>query len=715
MYGKMIKPVNVRYLVRAFLDVWTFKFSSDDPWQIETDELADFNDPVRPRLVKLLNSFMFLLRIKLVKLSGGRVADDEMEYKDQIILVDAMRKSDKSPRLLLRQLMALSLLLYLVLDLGTTMVLLHQHDSSIPKLRSEAIRLQRLLGGNLTQSDCINSNLLSKQYQTSLNETIRISKILDARGQTIRSRLGVEFFTRSIFGPLSLYSFLLISHQLFAKDCVRSYGLAMLMFPKKAQELVQTHLDQVLVSLRRCHLNSQAKAEKLRPHQGREFALSRECACREDAILALDNEDNHAIWCPSCLTANLEAETRLAPPRQTQNTEPKHRTQRRQTLPKILDEIHNKRLARPFFLSTNWQRSITGSVYLNLLACLAVAALFVTAYIVLPCSIESCSYFDQHLSELKCKRQADGLNEKNQTILSLASRIFAIQPLSRDDEALYEPLLSSSILPTWSERTYFGMFVELKYLFHNTAAYLLALKVTLPYAITCLWSTFWYIVFSIDFVVNIGSLLQIRAQLSSLRRHLNSNELKQKPTPQTEGNSNGGLVNKMDLSQLELKLTIIYINYQLFRKRYSPYHEIKQLILGQVLGLTIWCMALLYFVASTLETTNLALVITSSGLVIFYLNLVLLMASYVLRLISRIMRDLLIIHANMVEVLPERSIAELPILDLWRRQLLSEHEINLFTATQFISISVTHRRLVTVNVHLIGLWLLLWKFQARFK
>ena len=661
----------------SMLDWALFKSARKDPWQTEARNESDelFREkslkealPCYSRLLSLLGRSMRVGSIRMVATGPSdtqQEANSDASLKSGFVICDMISKDNKRPATFLFQFLSLIFVISLVHDQCRSSMLLYEHDKLIMKLTHKSRAIHKSRVQNSTTIHCLPSQSLPQDYLSDLDELTKLSEVLSSAGILVRAQTVVYFLALLTFAPVSFFYFLTSRWQMLPKQHINSNTLATIFFPYQSNKFLRKQIDAIIVKARN-QLSHQLKC-------GPERMISR-----------IGNTFYRLSWiqlksCPRDLGARNEPIRRIF-----------HAI-------KLLDIILKGKLVRPCIGSHAW-------FIQALMACYKYWSLYYTIVLPMICLIATVPFFIetfyysiQRLDDLRCEHQ---------NYVSTLYRIAGIGQLEPSDASKYEPFLTRE--PSWLERFQLAAFVESKHVLFNQKSLFQWSKFVVITLILSGWSTWWSFLYLSEFFSNTCLLVQVKSQLKSLIK-----ELQQQRRERQAAGSRGqypGMVSQEFQERIERKLLIAYVIFQLTRERYASYHNFKQLVMIQGFVFTLWSFSVMYLVASTMEAERIWQIIIISTSIIFYTNMILFTATYDSRLVKGIMKTFIGILINSSDLMPELRYKSI-IFDLWQRNLLTEGEVVKMTTARIFHINITHTKLIVVNVNLIGLWLMMVRFQ----
>lgn len=277
---------------------------------------------------------------------------------------------------------------------------------------------------------------------------------------------------------------------------------------------------------------------------------------------------------------------------------------------------------------------------------------------------------------------------------------------------------------TWSYYLYLALKVELLYYFDMKCFYSQLELATIEFFLS-VWSTLITLLFILAYLHKNAWLHQINNQLRDcllLAVQFNKQvSLSRAGTPV----SSRSLMSVNDRScyddpnKLELLryLTIVYINYELFRRQHGPVHELASFLVHQAVVFTSTAAGACYLVATNIATTYRAPILFAMACVVMFMNIYLFISSYTSKLNERIMFNVVRLMAAMAGDLDEHSdhsshlMFSTPVV-LWRRQLLDQAEVQRFAAVNVLGMFMSYEKLIAFNVYLVAIFILMSKISA---
>lgn len=260
---------------------------------------------------------------------------------------------------------------------------------------------------------------------------------------------------------------------------------------------------------------------------------------------------------------------------------------------------------------------------------------------------------------------------------------------------------------SWSSFTRLVFLVEPKYYLSNPKLLHLSELAVLCFFIA-IWATFWASLFILTSWEKIIWLKQVRAQVSACKRSLEKVRAQRYHPASIDNNAAVGSTHLSwrteDVDEIVRKLTISYLNFELFRRQIPDFCKLNNFLILQVVGLSGLTYSLGDFVARNLETRYQILIIYALALTGSLTNVFLALSSYRLKLAEKLMRDVVEMLAHCSDFQP---LSASYMVELWRRQCLTEAECEeSFSSTLFLT-HVSWKTLLSLNIYLLGLWLIL--------
>ena len=657
---------------RSLGRVLGFKSALNDPWQEEaredfdeqfTKQNLEQNVSIYSSTLSIVNTSRYLMGAKMVypitrtTAISGNTQQEEDFVKNHFVLQYLVTKRRRRLVTCALQLLATILTLYVSYDMSSAMMTLFENDQLLQDLNHEASRLARASErSNLKRLGCLSGQNLSKHYVDTIGKLGVVGKELDSYGVAIRSQIGINFLLMSILAPLASVDFVLTCWHAYQNDQMRADSLAMVLTPLEARKFNQAQVEAIFATLRMQLLDqiklSELGAGSTSPHSDRPESYPRGTSCSTEPLQTV-----------------------------------KKQNERRRKLLRLLDELSRGRLVRPCTHSFNWLYGLIHIHHISKASFNTEGKFIVSSALTYMNLFEAYNCLAQHLAEMRCERVGQ---------VSLFHQRAPIPVLSQTDWAKLEQFLNRE--PTLYETIYLVLSMELGYVLPD-ARYLIHLFEVLFLCLVLTALGIWWIATNIpEYSFHVTQLVQVRAQLESIRRSLAADSA----------------TRASDEINLESKLLISYLNFQIFLRRYGSFHELKHLVMMFGFSMATWTFTMLYLVASRLETDNRTMIIGVSFGIMSFINVILFTASHASRVLRDIMKNLVTVLFVLNQHEPELSRESL-VVDLWRRQLLSEAEVIHFTATRLLGVNITHTKLIAINVNFVGLCMMMLGFQAHFQ
>lgn len=350
---------------------------------------------------------------------------------------------------------------------------------------------------------------------------------------------------------------------------------------------------------------------------------------------------------------------------------------------KLLASVRDRQLVRPVVLSARWRSDM--QLFALLLLKLFAFTSFVGAHLGLIFSYLFELYLQtiERHNQLECQRW-----HPNGTLFK------PTMPPTGPTKGLFLDSAEEAAFRAFSGDSGALLYLMLRF----ETRHLLSVRVALYYLATTLMiavlsacSVLWTLIFVVSFYDKIAWLSQIRGQLACCSQQL------------------AGGAQPMEL--LPKRLIIAYINYELFRRQYAPFRSLTKFLAVQVLAFAACNFYALHLVAnrSVIKLQFFSMVI--SCLVLFTLNLYLAVASYATRQLELLIHDLSNLLAHVTRHQPKLLTGV--VVNLWRRQLMDRHEIHSFGSTQILTLNISYRKILALNVQLIATFLLLSRVMSK--
>lgn len=153
-------------------------------------------------------------------------------------------------------------------------------------------------------------------------------------------------------------------------------------------------------------------------------------------------------------------------------------------------------------------------------------------------------------------------------------------------------------------------------------------------------------------------------------------------------------------------LTITYLNLELFRRQQSSFGKLINFSLVQLSLFIMVIFVLCYVAGTTLRTGNNELLLLMSTYAVMIFNIPLVINAHRISKMERIMRNLTVTLARSSQL---DWLSQSQLMNLWRRQVLTDREVISLFASSLLGVPVTYQRVLSFNAYLAALWLILLK------
>lgn len=150
----------------------------------------------------------------------------------------------------------------------------------------------------------------------------------------------------------------------------------------------------------------------------------------------------------------------------------------------------------------------------------------------------------------------------------------------------------------------------------------------------------------------------------------------------------------------------VYLNYCLFRRRSSVFRQFNDHISLQVTLVTVFLFFEYYFSSYQTNTTS-PLLIINVIITVAFVNLMWLVPAYFFNRILRLRK----LIAKLVAIGQESSLNFLLPMELWRNQLLDEHELNSLFAQKTPIGYISYNKMIPLNGYLMAIWIILFRYE----
>jgi len=152
-------------------------------------------------------------------------------------------------------------------------------------------------------------------------------------------------------------------------------------------------------------------------------------------------------------------------------------------------------------------------------------------------------------------------------------------------------------------------------------------------------------------------------------------------------------------------LTVAYLNYELFRRQQRKHRTFCNYLLVQIITLGAGILLLSFLLASSASQSYNFFVFVLATYVAMVVNVYMLFGASATRKVERLMKNVLRMMAND----PGRSSELTHTIQLWRKQALTDKQVERAYALSLLGVYLTYEKIVTFNFYLLALWLILLK------
>lgn len=361
----------------------------------------------------------------------------------------------------------------------------------------------------------------------------------------------------------------------------------------------------------------------------------------------------------------------------------------------LLQQIRSQQLIEPANSSIRWHAKLASLFDNLLLPTRTILFIFCILFQIAAICGELYIRTNNRLKLMSC-RQSLGPNGTSATIFN------SLPELSSDkDHQNYLNYLNSeqnSILELL--RLSFG--VEVKYYFWSVAIFWSIFEFMTMIVGLSVWFTFYHNVLIISQVDIIVWLKQLKQQVNDCARSALHLSTKQSTTD---------WASREDLElRLMRDLLVAYLNFELFRNQHKHFRNFKNLAVAQLAVLTGQTYMLCYLVTTYSNTISTTLIVATTISIVIMLNVYLIIASYASKRIENLMRDIANMLAHCQSLKNPQKLSFL--IDLWRRQQLSDQEARKFFASTLLGIHITYEKLFPINAYMALIWLILARVRS---
>lgn len=214
------------------------------------------------------------------------------------------------------------------------------------------------------------------------------------------------------------------------------------------------------------------------------------------------------------------------------------------------------------------------------------------------------------------------------------------------------------------------------------------------------WPTLWGSIYILGTIDKFAWLVQVERQLSWCANE--SRAIGQEHELEREVR---GLKRSERRHRLLERLTSVFVHYQLYKLQHKPHRMISNFVVSLLAILTALTFADLYLISTNMQTRLKFFTTIVSAAIIMTFDFYMILSSLLPTRMEYIMRDLVEMLAQLAH---KPQLIVVPTLDIWRRQLLADYELQIFSSTRVLGISITYKKIVAFNVQLLAIWLLLW-------
>lgn len=531
---------------------------------------------------------------------------------------------------------------------------------------------------------CTSRELVKRGELHDERRLLELERELDSQGMMVRSQLGVSFLGIAIIGSTPFLLYLLPMFFIaFRSKHLRLDTIALLYEPLKERRRLLRDQQLIVEGLVSSFRRTCAESERL-------YYLSN----MKKSLLMIDSATalKEAQWLLEMRGEKADVELKLEQQRMLLCS-PYHPNNREHL--EVLATLRAKPfLMRPMVINSQWQcvKLQCSSFLLTIFPAISFYCPLLNTFSSM--ILELRLLVGERFRELECSRwHPDGV---------LLRPSVRLNPLEPDQIGLYEQYDGS-----WAQLMVLMFRVEASQVVNLSTFVNFAKLLILVYFLSA-WSVLWTTVYMVSCADKMAWLTQLKGQLDWCINEVRAlNSLRKPPSWPQSAHLRPQELNWQTRRHLLLeRLTIAYVNYQLYHHQVRPFRTLATFLLFQACAFTATSFGYLYLIAMNIGTRFKFFSTFSSICVIIFLNIYLVMSSFTSKLMEDIMRRIIRLLGELAH-LPELNL--LPAIENWRRQLLSEQELNLFTSTRLFGLSVSYKRLVAFNTYLAGIYLLLWR------
>lgn len=361
---------------------------------------------------------------------------------------------------------------------------------------------------------------------------------------------------------------------------------------------------------------------------------------------------------------------------------------------KQLIAIQHRAFIRPqtisCLFSSKWRLGVVRFSLIVIIFCLIFAALVSVGAVLLSIGVDILRNTQQRMRDMLCKYL------HGSEFFLVNPIVVSIKPLRSEQDRLdYNQFFHDYFLNKEINLIYYGLvyiwncvWLEFKY-YIDPPGVLTLLELFILLVVLCVCISFWNLIYLLEYLRISTILFQVLRKLTWCSKYIES--------------SSGYI----DQYNVETYLTVALINYEYFRRQFRHFQVIIQLIIYLIALLAASVFLPIYFIASHFEADAKVFYLFVSVFIVIILNIYLTLALYTPRLIESIMKQVLILSAQMESKQPQMQM--LRAMQLWRKLLMDTQDITRFSGVTFLGFSLTYRNLIAMNVNIVGLFLLMWR------
>ena len=571
--------------------------------------------------------------------------------------------SSRNPRALVIRLVFLLIIIRMTYDLLVHTVLLFEHDRSIQLLRNELTSDKQAAP---LSRNCANWTQMSPTYQRLYEQTVEMSFKMNQYGVGMRSSTGIIFLQTLIIASTPFAYYLWPAWFLGFTNSIQSCAIASLLQPRLAMRRLRAEMHDILSGL----------------HQGRTRVTT-------------------SRWMPDNFLHGHQLDDDRA-----LNAE-------QIAMQSLMDSVGTRASSVPYVATVGWHATFIKASLFILAGYQCLSVMITILFAALTILHELWQHTEQRLAELQCNQSA-GMGQLTR-MFPPNPIILGLSPLSKADQGAFVGYLNSCVSSNGRQDNFWACtLARIELTFFVERKYLLGWRATMTlfeelFMLTCLcfWAVLWTSVFFLEFAQIVTTLLQVHSQLDRCIQLLIRQRERLHMPSHPEGDSE-----RLELNE---RLAVTYLLYEFFRRHLRPFNKMAQFIIIQVGLFTLVSLAGLYLIATGFDSHRKEFVMAFTLIIICFMNIYLLAASFVPRRFEIVMLQIVRLLANLSDY--QRLAAGRPdvaliggasLVNIWQRQLLGTTDISRLSVAQLFGMHLSYKKLVALNVNLLGLWLLMW-------